>query len=360
MTFIPTLPSSARSRLAALVAGTAMRWPFADEDVLELAQIEGVVALVAARLKVGLPGTPIAVGAVFADAARDESARWLRRQAECRRVLAQLQPSGFPILVLKGMALACWAYDAPHQRACADIDLLFADRASALAAAERLAADGYTLREHFGDAAACEFQCKRGQVEVDMHWGLSGMPLFRQRFEFAELLAAAQAVPLLAPDARGLGPEHAFLHACMHRAADLGNGANDLKWLYDLHAIVRHWQAAQWAAMGALAGQHGLAGVAAVMLRESAALFGTGVPSDVLADLERARRAETLDAERLRDWPYMQRQSLRALPSWPSRIRWLWQRAFPTRHYREDTGALGVGPGLVWHRLQRMWRRLRA
>lgn len=40
-------------------------------------------------------------------------------------------------------------------------------------------------------------------------------------------MAESIALPRLGVNARGLGSAHAFIHACMHRAATLAVGVND-------------------------------------------------------------------------------------------------------------------------------------
>ena len=356
-----------RSALARVLSKGAERWPAAPacsaEEWLDCAGREDVVAIVEKRLREGLAGVPEAVRAAFSAAVRDEVARLMVRQSEGRRVLARLKAAGLPLLLLKGSALAYWAYPEPHLRHCQDVDLLFATRADALAAAAVLAEDGYGVRQHFGGAASREFLCVRevagaARVEFDMHWALSSAPVFADRFAFVELMAASIALPALAPGARGLCAVHALLHACLHRASDLSSGGGEkLKWLYDLHLLAGALDAADWEQLRALAAERGLAGVCAEGLSEAERLLGTALPEASMAALRRAAADETIDAGRLRGWLYFQRQNLRALPGWRSRARWVWQRLHPTAHYREDVGVAGAG--LVGDRIRRALRQLR-
>lgn len=352
---------TARDDLASYLARASAPWPASAG--LDAAQAEDVVALVDARIRSAPEGVPEAVQRAFADAVRGEAAQLMLRQAETRRVLARFAQAGLPVLMLKGSALAYWAYPAPHLRRCADVDLLFASRDNALAAAVLVADDGYALRQHFGDSATREFLCRRdaatgAAMEMDMHWGLSSAPVFADRFTFAELMAASIPLPALAPGARGLGPVHALLHACLHRASDLSNGGGEkLKWLYDLHLLAGTLDAAGWEQLHALAVARGLAGVCADGLAEAARLFGTPLPEATMAALRLAASEEDIDAARLREWMYFQRQNLRALPDARSRLRWIWQRLRPTDHYREDVGVAGAG--LVGDRIRRALRQLR-
>jgi hypothetical protein len=357
----------ARKSLAALMAGTLEAWPFdpaldADET-LAWAQSEGVVALVAVRLREGLAGTPEPVRRAFEEAARGDAARLMMRQAEARRVLAGFAKADIPVLLLKGSALAYWAWPAPYLRDCVDVDLLFASREAAMAAATLLASDGYVRRQHFGEAVTREFLCLRqmpngSRLEMDMHWDLTSEPLFRDRFGFEALLASSIPLPTLSPDARGLSPVHALLHACVHRASNLASGGGDsLKWLYDLHLVAGALDEAGWETLCAQAVDRGLAGVCADGFSNAAWLFATPLPETAMAALRRASAKEALDLTRLRKWSYFQRQNLRALPGWRARLRWIWQRLRPTSHYREDVGV--VGGGLLRDRVQRALRQLR-
>jgi hypothetical protein len=355
-----------RIALAHAISGVTGHWPTAlglsAGEWLQIAYQQSIVSLVERRMRDGLAGVPDPVRQVFSEAVRSEVARLMVRQAAARKALDRCAQAGLPVLMLKGSALAYWAYPEPHLRSCADVDLLFASRDQALAAAGALAADGYTVHQHFGNEATREFMCLSPQpggrsVELDMHWALSSAPVFADRLAFDELLAQSIALPALAPTARGLGPVHAVLHAAMHRLSDLSNGGGEkLKWLYDLHLLAGALDAAGWEPLRALAVERGLAGVCADGLVEAARLFGTPLPEATMAALRLAASGETIDVARLRGWIYFQRQNLRALPDARSRLRWIWQRLRPTAHYREDVGVAGIG--LLGDRIRRALRQL--
>jgi hypothetical protein len=144
----------------------------------------------------------------------------------------------------------------------------------------------------------------------------------------------------------------------MHRLSDLSNGGGEkLKWLYDLHLLMRGLDDSEWRALVALATAHGLAGVCADALAETARVFGTPVPYEAGDALRLARGREPMDAVKLRGWLYFQGQNLRALPGWSSRARWIWQRLFPTGDYRADVGV--SGGALLADRARRALRQLR-
>lgn len=363
----PTVAESRpRRALASVLAGRLAVWPvdagLSESEWLELAVAEQVVALVDWRIRGGLPGVPETVRDAFAKATRELVARMMVRQAEARRVLGKLAAAGVPCLVLKGSALAYWAYPEAHLRECVDIDLLFAGREDAVKAAELLSQDGYVVRQHFGNAASKALQCVRLQpglarVEFDMHWGLSGKPVFAERLSFSELEAESVALNGLARAARGLGSVHACLHACMHRMADLSNGSGDrLKWLFDLHVLALAMDQAAWSHLRILAADRGIAGVCADGISQAVDLFQTPVPGDALEALWRINAGERLKPQRLRQWKYFQLENLRALPDWPSRLQWTRERLLPTADYREDVGVSETG--FFRDRVQRAIRRL--
>ena len=102
---------------------------------------------------------------------------------------------------------------------------------------------GSAVEASFAATGSSELGCGplRGgrNVELDLHWRLSTLPVFAFRFDFAELMAASQPLPGLHPHARGLGPAHALLHACMHRVQNMPDGSHDdSKWLRDIELLI--------------------------------------------------------------------------------------------------------------------------
>ena len=163
---------------------------------------EGIVALVHERLDA--QHYPDEVLAPFAAATRGEAAMLLMREGECRRVLAAMAAEGLPALLLKGSALAYWAYAEPHLRKCVDIDLLLRSRAEVDRATSALATLGYQLRERTvpGDLISYELTCIRrasvgARVDLDLHWRLVNAPLYAERLQPDELWRDAIALPRL-------------------------------------------------------------------------------------------------------------------------------------------------------------------
>lgn len=359
--------TSLRDWTAATLADASPPWPFLGDmalsDVVAFAQREGVVALVDARLngpvqaaRAPLTPVPDEVKRVFRQAAREAALLSMLLEGECRRMLNLMAQRGLPGLLLKGQALGQWAYAAPHLRSSCDIDVLLASRAAAQTLADSLCQAGYEQPAPSGELVSYEFICERTvadvRVEVDLHHRLLNSPLFSERFDFTELLAASIPLPGLGPHARGLCPAHAFLHACLHRAHYISVGVADrLKWLYDVPVLLRQFSVDDWQRLCSLCTERGLAGVCLDTVDAATAVFGALVPpfpEGLLEALEHARGTETLDTRRLGDWRYMQYQTFLALPTAGLRLSWLWQRLWPSRDYMAHLyGRPGLGYGAL-------------
>ena len=311
-------------------------------DLLECASQEGVSALIDRQLHAGgldHADVPPEVRHAFAAAARSEALPSLLLQAEALRALSLLAQACIPCLLLKGSALAYWAYPLPHLRACGDVDLLLPSREDAERLSALLTASGFERSETSGGLVAYELLCRRPvsddwHVEIDIHWRLANSPLFANAFTFGELMADSVALPNLAPNARGLGPVHALIHACVHRALNLSIGVGDkLKWQYDLELVRANFTPADWRRLVDLSIKKGLAGVVLDAIENAAQTFETKLPQEWIMALTSAESTETLDARRLSDWHYMQHMTFKSLPTAILKLRWLWQRLFPSLDY---------------------------
>ena len=332
--------------LAAILAGARPFWAAVTTEVthelVKYAHREGVLALVDKRLRELPPGdfaAPLEVRQAFSASARREAISSMLLQSEALRVLSLMADIGIPGLLLKGSALAYSAYSQPHMRACSDVDLLLPSREAAEQLAALLTALGYERSKTSGELVAYELLCRRPvsddwHVEIDIHWRLANSPLFSNAFTFDELMADSVALPKLASNARGLGPVHAMIHACVHRALNLSIGVGDkLKWQYDLELVRANFTAADWRRLVDISIRKGLAGVVLNGLKNGARTFESQLPHEWTTALARAELTETLDARRLSDWHYMQRMTLKSLPTVFLKMRWLWQRLFPSLDY---------------------------
>ena len=340
--------------LAAVICGEKPTWSFgallSPSVLVAIAHCEGIVALVDWRLLQasrasaitqikGVLAIPPDVIKGFTIAARDESLVSMVIESESRRVLGLMAEASIPGLLLKGSALAYWAYSQPHLRACSDVDLLLPSREAAEQLSDRLTASGCERSETSGELVAYELLCRRPvsndwQVEIDIHWRLANSPLFSDVFTFDELMADSVALPNLAPNARGLGPVHALMHACVHRALNLSIGVGDrLKWQYDLQLVRANFTPVDWRRLVDLSIKKGLAGVVLDAIENAAQTFETKLPQEWIMALASAESTEILDAKRLSDWRYMQRMTFKSLPTAFLKLRWLWQRLFPSLDY---------------------------
>jgi Uncharacterised nucleotidyltransferase len=275
----------------------------------------------------------------FATAAREDALVSMLLESETKIVLAAMAATNTPSLLLKGSALAYWAYPAPHLRACSDVDVLVPSRKCAEQVAAALCTAGLERRDTSGDLVTYELMCQHRisdavQLEIDVHWRLANSPLFADTFSFAELMAESVQIPRLGTNARGLGPVHACLHACIHRALNLSIGTPDkLKWLYDLEILMRLFTPADWQRLTAMAVSKKLAGVTLDALTATCAAFCRELPDYLADELSCAELAESVQTQRLADWRYMQRKTFQSLPTMHLRMRWLFQRLFPSRDY---------------------------
>lgn len=351
--------------LAGSLMGRQPAWPDGcdGDEMLRVAREQGVAALLQARLAGSDAEVPSDLRHALDALAQKKAAQSLYRQAQCRAVLARLDAAGIPALVLKGAALAYWAYPEPYLRESGDIDLLLPSAQDTERAVAAIAPLGYTLLEglHPGDLSRFESTCAQvgGGMEIDMHWRLSNTALFAFRFGWDELWQQSVGLPALAPTARALAPAQALLHACMHRTKHLAVQQDRLSWLYDLVVMAERFGPADWQALCAQAARHGVAGVCLANLRDAEARFGSLLPSDVANALAEASSREPLRPARLRHGWYFQLMSWKALPTMRMRWRWLRQQMFPgfaflRRRHGTDSTAVAL-----WRRVLTGVRRLR-
>ena len=369
MTLMPALPpvdAEVRAWLAAVLreeAGIASPVPAAatPEQVLAVAERQGVASLVHARLGERAGGS--ALQAAFAVAARQHAMRSLWLQAEARRLLAALHAAGLRVLVLKGAALAGWLYPAAHLRDCGDLDLLLASHEDTMRAVQVLAdcgyPDGYEQGGHAYELLRKPVPGTAYALELDLHWRLLNAPVFATALDFETLWSGSIAIPALGPQAHGLGAVHALLHAAMNRVVNLYTDVGDqLKGLYDLHLLAARLDVDDWAQVQRLALAGGLCGVMQSGLQAAQHALGTPLPVPVLAALAAAVPGERLDPARLHDWSYMQWRNAAALPL-RLRLRWLWGRLLPDAGFlRSAHGADASLLVLWWRQGRRLLARL--
>ena len=165
-------------------------------------------------------------------------------------------------------------------------------------------------------------------------WKIANPQRFANAVAFDELAAAAVPLPLLGPDARGLGRTHALWLACVHRAAHHYD-QDTLVWLYDVHLLMHALDAGGVARFVALAERTGVRRICLRALMLARSRFGTEIPPAALAALERAP-ADEPSTIFLR--PGMRKfdvllDDLRAA-RWQARLTLLSEHLFPDTAYR--------------------------
>lgn len=324
---------------------------------------EGVLPLLQWRLRDA--AVPPALKARLAEEARNAAAQSLFREAELRRVAKVLERHGIKALLLKGNALGQWLYPKPYLRVSADIDLLLKSRAAAEQAAIACTELGYALAFAPG-ASNFEMTSRRvvdgvSRSELDLHCRLLNAAAYARIFTFDELWRAAMPLPTLGSGLMALCPRHALAHSCLNRALDMQIGEPDrLKLLYDIHLLVERMDADAWRHFLSLVASKQIGGICLRSIDDTIAAFGSAVPADVLEALRRGAEAEPIDWRRLDDWRYMQLQNLKSLPGTRAKLKWIWDKLFPTRSHLQALHGEGRWMQLMGRRLVRGFQRLRS
>ena len=335
-------------------------------ELLAVAAGEGVLPLLEWRLRLAdaRQSLPEALREGLAHAAREAARMSLHRDAQLRRIAPCLADAGIKTLLLKGPAFARSLYPEPHLRMSGDIDLLFGSRGEAERAAEALAGIGFD-RAFSPSSMTYEMTSRmrvdgRVVLELDLHSRLVNLPAFADVFVFEELWAASMPLGGFGDALRTLSPLHAFVHACIHRAVDLYLQAPQrLKWIYDIHLMSLRLDDAGWDGFLHLVHGKRVAGVCLRSILDAVDAFGSPVPVAVLEALHRHAADEPVDWRRLHDWRYMQWRNLKALPNPVARLRWLWERLFPTRSHLRELHGQGSWLRLMGRRAKRARARLR-
>jgi hypothetical protein len=226
--------------------------------------------------------------AILRAAALLEERRAARIRAILVLALASLRRAGVAPVLLKGVALAETAYPQFRLRHCHDLDLLVAAedlgaaRKALMAAGFRSAAGNRSERE---DGSSLALQLADGLL-LNLHTRLwqastSSEPLevFRARARAIEF--DGESVPVFAP-------MDMLLHVCGHAGCSVGLGS--WIWIADAAMILgRHAPTSvDWAGIGQIAAQSGIALLLALRFADLAARFGLPIPDGVLDALVEA------------------------------------------------------------------------
>jgi hypothetical protein len=329
---------------------------------LASAQKDGILGLLHAKVSATgaaarLP--PALVEGLRAGAHR-QVALELAQRVELRRVVEAIRGRGLPVLLMKGASLAYDVYPDPAWRVRSDVDMFIreADGAAVRACLDDL---GYVCEPGVsGRLVAYQFHSQRIDEHgvrhlCDVHWKVTNPQRFADALRFDELADAAVPLPLLGPDARGLGHTHALWLACVHRAAHHYDHDTPV-WLYDVHLLMGALDAAGVARFVGLAERTGVRRICLRALLLARSLFGTKIPPTALAALEAAPEdeASTVFLDRAMRKVDVLWDDMRVLPGWGARLALLKEYLFPEAAYMRRTYARGSSSPILWLYLRRI------
>jgi hypothetical protein len=329
--------------------------------LLAFAATNGLLGLMHERaFAAGADRLPPAFVAGLRAGAHQQAARELLRRAELQCVIAALHEHGVRPLLMKGASLAYDVYPDPASRVHADVDMLIPD-ADVEPTRQCLADRGYTSEpEVAGRLVSYQFHRERTDAHglrhlYDVHWKIANPQRFAAAVAFDELAADAVPLPLLGPQARGLGRAHALWLACVHRAAHHYD-QESLVWLYDVHLLAATLDDDAWARVVALAGRTGVRRICLRALLLARDCLGTGIAPGVIAALE-AAPADEPSTLFLR--PGVRKldvllDDVRMLPGWRPRLALLKEHLFPGAAYMRRTYARGSSAPTAWLYLRRI------
>jgi hypothetical protein len=330
-----------------------------DADLIALAEQHGVGPLLAECLRTAGQLPP---ASELAAMSRRAAAVDAIRQSELAGALAALRSHGVPVLVFKGAALAHTVYARPDLRPRMDSDLLVPGQHRASAHAALLARDYERVPQFTGDLVAYQapYVIRRaGGIAhiIDLHWRVANPQQFGAVLDEADLFAGAIDVPALGAGARGPGPVHALLLACVHPVAHHG-GAARLIWSFDVHLLASRLTAGEWDRFTALAVDRRVARVAAHGLAGAVEAFGTPVPARVTERLAGAASGEATAKYLAPARRHIQTiwGDFRTLSTWRDRWQLVQQHAFPPRDYMRRVYAPASGQPLPILYARRMYR----
>ena len=305
------------------------------DEVCAVAEPHGVIPLLAQRCTEQRIDSPLA--RQLRAQTRRHAAGDLVRDAELRSLITHLNAAGVHALLVKGVQLAYDHYERADLRPRMDTDLFIEaserDRAhdvlTGLDYEPQLQSDGDLLMYQ-----RPYVKLRDGAVAhvVDLHWRVVNPQQFDGVLDYGEAAAGATAIRSL-DGARGLGPTHALLLACVHRVAH-HYGSESLIWLYDVHLLSGRMTPKDWTEFMAMAAERGVDAVCRQGLMLAHGRFGSPVPMALLDSARRAGRPE-------RSAIYMAPQrhvtrvywDLQALPGWTARWRLVRQHLFPPALY---------------------------
>jgi hypothetical protein len=242
-----------------------------------------------------------------------------------------LKARGIPVMLLKGIHLAGFAYAEPGMRSMSDVDIMVPRER--LADAEELFLEhGYGPRPRPDLAERCSWSnhlpklSKTGAPVFEIHWGIE-RPTSPFRIDLDALWARSSTVMLEGVPVHLLSPEDLLLHLVLHTSYHHRFDRSAFKGLADIHAVIlRHGADIDWQVLAARAVEWGASGFAYVTLTLAAQLLGTPIPQEILHILPREPADEAIIAN-ARRYILMPGQELPAVYVMLARSRSLRERA---------------------------------
>jgi len=346
---LSTAASTVPHGLLQLLRNRPVSWPelgMTVSEFLSACDEHDLRGLIYAHLR-RLPdrgGWPAALLDELTRTAREDTAREMLSREEIAGVIDALARGGVRAVVLKGTALAYTVYETPIARPRLDTDLIIDARDEA-AARTALEARGYIAPPYCADLFS-QFEMMKtdelgGTHVVDVHWRISAQPVFAGVLTYEGLLARAVPAPALGASALTPCGVDALLLACIHPVMHHQNAARVL-WVYDIHLLASRLSAHEFLQFARRATEQKTAAVCAHQLRLAEDWFGTAVPAGVCEDLLGAAGDEPSAAYLAseRTWRHEAISSVRALPRWRARARWLREVLLPGPAYM--LGAYGL------------------
>ena len=267
---------SADKQVESAVAGLDM------ELFAGAARFHGVAPLVHHRLlAAGLDSAT-----ALEESARTQLMRHLIDIATLREVKAELDGAGVDWLAFKGPVLAT-AYENPHLRSYADLDLLV-ERRQLPESLEALMAAGCTMIDRnwplIDEQTRGEMSLMSRQfVPLDLHWTFINEPRTRTsvRLPVRDMLARRVPVKVGGVVVPGLAAPDELAYVAMHA---LLSGGHRLVWLVDLDRLVRN-RSLDWDEVVRAAHTDGLSLPLAIGLERARRYLGARVPANVVRQL---------------------------------------------------------------------------
>lgn len=207
--------------------------------------------------------------------------------ATTRRALHALGDAGIEALVIKGLAVACLAWDDPSSRVQTDVDLLVRreDMQRAIAALQSAGVSGDVALS--GDTLhAATLAPAPGGATIEVHHALSDDALRDVRV--ADILARGMVVQTPEGPVRTMGLADMAVYLTVHATLHL---FDRLSWLVDLAGLARR-QPVDWIAAARRAREWNAEAATELGWRAAVDLAGAAIPEAAFEALG-ARRAQT-------------------------------------------------------------------